>query len=64
MFAITVWYIDKPVFQLCLRNRTKIDVYAGIIIYLHSPVISLDEPILDRRGSYIHERPSFTRRYA
>ena len=40
MFAITVWYIDKTVFQLCLRNRTKIEVYAGIIIYLYSPTIS------------------------
>ena len=32
--------------------------------YLHSPTISLDEPILERRGSYTHERHSFTRRYA
>ena len=26
--------------------------------YLHSPTISLDELILDRRGSYTHERQS------
>ena len=31
--------------------------------YLHSPTISLDGPILDRRSSYTHERHSFTRSY-
>ena len=35
-----------------------------IYLYLHSPSMSLDEPILDRRGSYTHERHSFMRRYA
>ena len=32
-------------------------------LYLHSPTISLDEPILDRRGSYTHERHSLMRYY-
>ena len=32
--------------------------------YLHSPTISLDELILDRRGSYTHEQQSFTQHYA
>ena len=31
--------------------------------YLRSPTISLDEPNLDRLGSYTDERHSFTRRY-
>ena len=32
--------------------------------YLYSSTISLTEPILDRRGSYIHELHSLTRRYS
>ena len=34
--------------------------------YLHSPTISLhvDEPVLDQRGAYTHERHSFTWRNA
>ena len=43
-------------------NIEKIKLYTAI--YLLSPTISLDEPILDRRGSYTHERHSFMRRYA
>ena len=32
--------------------------------HLHSPTNSLNEPILDPRGSYTDEQYSFTRRYA
>ena len=32
--------------------------------YLHLSTISLDEPILDRRGSYTYGQHSFTRPYA
>ena len=32
--------------------------------HLHSPTSSLNEPILDPRGSYTDEQHSFTRRYA
>ena len=34
-----------------------------IFLYLHSPTISKDEAILERRGSYTHKRHSFTWRY-
>ena len=38
--------------------------YLYTCVYLHSPTISLDEPILDRRGSYTDERLWFKRRHA
>ena len=41
----------------------KIRHFPVMLQYLHSQTISLDEPILDWRGSYTHERQSFTRRY-
>ena len=39
-------------------------VFSFIPQYLHSPTFSLDELILDRRGSYIDKQHSFTRRHA
>ena len=47
--------------QTSLNRRL---IAMNILLYLHSPTVSLDEPILDQRGSYTDERHSFTRRYA
>ena len=59
IFLHCVVVYGSPV--LCFISQ-KYDCLTAV--YLHSPTISLDEPILDRKGSYTHEQHSFTRRYA
>ena len=55
MFA--VWLKFEMAAKICASVKY-------MIVYLHSSTISLDEPILDKQGSYFDERHSFTRRYA
>ena len=56
-----VYYAQKNDVKLSNKRNHLREVNAK---HLHSPTNSLNEPILEPRGSYTDELHSFTRRYA
>ena len=54
----------KHVTSKTFKILFEMNYQKSIGLYLHSPTTSLEERILEPRGSYTDERHSFTRRYA